>query len=74
MKTLTLIITLALLSACSTSRVQSTNDAHETMINSLDKVNFSKSFCNGKSLRFYYEGSYAYSITCLDGRHFTIKK
>ena len=72
MKSLILATTI-LLSACG-STVQSTEDAHETMSTTLDKVNFSKSFCDGKDVRFYYEGRYSYSITCADGRHFTVKK
>jgi len=75
MKALILLaLSLTFITGCSSSRLQSVDDAESTISGHLEKVAMSKAFCDGQPLKYYYEISYHYSFTCQDGRSFTLRK
>ena len=75
MKKLLLPLTILLASGCAaTSGKQTVAEAHNTISETLDKVSFTRSLCDGMKVTFFYESMYAYSVRCADNRYFTIKK
>ena len=82
MKTLSILSTIILLTACGTTKMPSDKDNDKVkgrqiknLEYHLEKSSINKgAFCNGEGFKWYHESPTYYHFTCKDGGVYSLKK